>query len=141
MLEEEIRAVVEKFVAAINGHDPESLGQLMTRDHVLVDSEGAELQGRDAVKAAWQQYYEFFPDYTIDVEDVLSGDDSVALFGVARGTYAREGETRPEDSWEIPAAWRAVVRDGKIAEWSVFADNDPVRRIVEGDPNGLGYGG
>jgi hypothetical protein len=29
--------------------------------------------------------------------------------------------------WKVPAAWRAVVRDGLIAEWQVYVDNEPLR--------------
>ena len=32
--------------------------------------------------------------------------------------------------WEIPAAWKAVVRDGLVAHWQVFADNQPVRKLM-----------
>lgn len=133
---EEGEAVVAAFVGAINRHDLDALTESMTRDHAFVDSAGAVLEGREAVREAWRRYFALFPDYAVEVEQVLSGDDGVALFGVARGTFARSGGSRPEDSWEIPAAWRALVRDGRVAEWSVFADNDPVRRILEPQRDG-----
>jgi hypothetical protein len=43
---------------------------------------------------------------------------------------------RPENHWEIPAAWKAVIADEKIKLWQVFADNTPVEKIareVQGD--------
>ena len=51
----------------------------MTSDHRFIDSLGAAVEGRDAM---------------------------------------REG---------TPAALRALVRDGRIAEWQVYADNEPIR--------------
>jgi hypothetical protein len=33
-------------------------------------------------------------------------------------------------AWRIPAAWKGSVRDGKVAEWRVFADNKPVYDIL-----------
>ena len=36
----------------------------------------------------------------------------------------------PNGFWEVPAAWRAVVQDGKIAEWRVYADNQPLRKLM-----------
>jgi ketosteroid isomerase-like protein len=33
-------------------------------------------------------------------------------------------------SWRTPAAWKAVIRDGKVVEWRVFADNKPVYEIL-----------
>ena len=55
----------------------------------------------------------------------------LGLFGTARATYAPGGSFAPENRWEIPAAWSVVVRDGRIAEWQVYADNSPVYRILE----------
>jgi hypothetical protein len=37
---------------------------------------------------------------------------------------------RPENHWTTPAAWRASIRDGLIAEWRVYADNEPIRQIM-----------
>jgi ketosteroid isomerase-like protein len=36
--------------------------------------------------------------------------------------------------WRTPAAWKAVVRDGKVTEWRVFADNKPVYEILAKRP-------
>jgi limonene-1,2-epoxide hydrolase len=30
----------------------------------------------------------------------------------------------------VPAAWRAIVQNGKIAEWRVYADNQPLRKLM-----------
>lgn len=70
------------------------------------------------------------PDYRIHVDWKLLGDEVVGLFGRASGTYAVGGELSDENRWEIPAAWRAVVRDGLVAEWQVYADNKPVYDIM-----------
>ena len=48
-----------------------------------------------------------------------------AINGRTSPTY-----TGPKKSWRIPAAWRAVVRDGQIAEWQVYADNKPVYELL-----------
>jgi hypothetical protein len=37
-------------------------------------------------------------------------------------------QMKPADGWQTPAAWHAVVRDGLIAEWQVYADNKPIRQ-------------
>lgn len=124
--------VVKAFVRAINRHDVERLASLMTEDHVFLDGVGGEVHGREAMREAWERYFELFPDYELEIEDALRRDEVVGLFGVARGTYAGDGESRPENRWEVPAAWRAATRGRRVARWSVFADNEPVRRLVEG---------
>jgi len=54
----------------------------------------------------------------------------VAVFGTARGTYALQGKLRKENHWEVPAAWKAMVQEGCVAEWRVFADNWPAGKIM-----------
>jgi hypothetical protein len=54
----------------------------------------------------------------------------VAVFGSAQGTFSKDGQIRKEDFWKTPAAWLAMVKDGKIALWQVFADNEPIRAIM-----------
>jgi hypothetical protein len=31
---------------------------------------------------------------------------------------------------QMPAAWRARISGSLIAEWRVYADNDPIRQIM-----------
>ena len=50
----------------------------------------------------------------------------------ARGTFSQDGQIRKENFWQTTAAWRALVKDGKIALWQVFTDNKPIREIIEG---------
>jgi ketosteroid isomerase-like protein len=71
-----------------------------------------------------------FPDYHVSHEDVFQNHSVVAVFGTAQGTYAREGKLSKENHWEIPAAWKAVVRNGRVAEWRVYCDNQPARKLM-----------
>ena len=57
-------------------------------------------------------------------------DDSVGIFGTAKGTFDSD-EVSKSDMFEIPAAWRAKVKDNLITEWRVFADNEVVRDIIK----------
>jgi len=78
------------------------------------------------MQQGWRGYFAWFPDYSIKVENVLSDGNVVALFGSAQGTYSVNGKALPENHWEIPAAWKAVIVDEHVAEWRVYADNEPV---------------
>jgi hypothetical protein len=49
------------------------------------------------------------------------------LVGMASGSYWSNGIRRPDSLWKTPVALRAVVRDGQICEWQVYADNEPIR--------------
>jgi len=52
----------------------------------------------------------------------------VVMTGLAQGSYAVGGKLTPEYRWSTPAVFRAFVEDGKIVEWRVYADNEPVRK-------------
>jgi SnoaL-like domain len=118
------------FVDAINRHDVEALVTLMSEDHCFVDGLGQFVRGREQMKNGWIGYFGWFPDYSIRVDHSLSKDNFVALFGSAQGTYSVNSELLPKNHWEIPAAWKVVVRGGRISEWRVYADNEPVWKIM-----------
>lgn len=119
---------VRSFVVCINAHDVAGLISLMTPDHRFVDSLGAVVTGRDTMRDSWRAYFQMVPDYSIEVTRSLADNDEVVLLGCARGTLSRDGDLDPMDAWQTPAAWRAIVRDGLVAEWQVYADNEPMRQ-------------
>jgi ketosteroid isomerase-like protein len=115
--------VFRQFATGINRHDVATLVALMTDDHVFVDSVGNRVQGTTAMEAGWRGYFAMCPDYRIQADVVMAQGDAVLAVGQAGGTI--DGV-----AWETPAAWKAVLRHGKVAEWRVFADNKPVYEIL-----------
>ena len=120
----EPHAVVQKFIDCINAGDVHGLAGLMTEDHCFIDAVGARHPGRDAMIAGWRGYFGVFPDYRITVENTVASDDVVAAFGWAEGSFHGD----PAKAWKFPAAFRGTVRDGKVAEWRVYADIEPMVR-------------
>ena len=121
----------QQFVTAINAHDVEYLATLMTLDHRFIDSLGTVVDGRDAMREGWTFYFSMVPDYQLDISRSFVAEDGKAeamLVGVASGSYWSDGLKRPNSGWSTPAAVRAVVRDGQVAEWQVYADNEPIRQ-------------
>jgi ketosteroid isomerase-like protein len=115
--------VFERWVAAINSHDVTALAGLMAGDHVFVDSLGNRVRGASSMESGWRGYFAMCPDYWIRADHVLAEGELVLAAGEAGGTI--DGEP-----WKTPAAWKAVVRDGRVVEWQVFADNKPVYGIL-----------
>ena len=121
---------VLNFINCINQRDADKLAELMTEDHVFIDSLGQMVRGREKMRAGWRGYYAFCPDYWVSHEKILSDGNVVAVFGAAGGTIAANGELPPENQWHIPAAWLAIVENGLVKEWRVYADNKPVYDIM-----------
>jgi ketosteroid isomerase-like protein len=95
----------------------------MTEDHVFKDALGKRFIGRETLRAGWKMYYERVSDYKIRGEQFFVDKNMVAVFGMASGTSNRDGKSSSEGFWDIPAAWKATVRDGRIAEWCVYAES------------------
>ena len=118
------------FIDQINSHDVPSLAMLMNEDILFIDGLGQIVRGKRQLEQGWRAYFSWFPDYSIQVEETFSRGSVVALFGSAQGTYAVKGKLLPENHWKIPAAWKATVRAERIDEWRVYADNEPVWKIM-----------
>jgi ketosteroid isomerase-like protein len=122
--------VVLEFVARINHHDVGGLVALMSEDHCFVDGLGQVVRGRERMEKGWLGYFGWFPDYSIKVDAALNEGNLVALFGTAEGTYSVNGELPAENHWKIPAAWKALLCGDRICEWAVYADNEPVWKVM-----------
>jgi hypothetical protein len=95
----------------------------MTPDHIFIDSLGHRVTGAAPMVAGWRGYFAMCPDYWIGVDNIMAKDGIVLAAGHAGGSI--DGV-----KWETPAAWKAVIREDKVAEWRVFADNKPVYEIL-----------
>jgi peptidase E/ketosteroid isomerase-like protein len=122
--------VVKEYINKINNHDINGIIDLMSDDHTFIDSMGINTRGKETMRAAWDTYLTFFPDYRINAKEIICKNGMVAIFGTAKGTLSTDGKILPENGFEIPASWTAVVKDNKIAKWRVYADNEPVRKLI-----------
>jgi len=115
--------LLDQWIAAINRQDLAALAALMAADFVFVDALGNRVEGAKSMESGWRAYFAMCPDYWIRADHVMAEGDMTLLAGEAGGTI--DGE-----SWRTPAAWKVVIRDGRVAEWRVFADNKPVYEIL-----------
>ncbi len=118
------------FVDAINKHSVGSITDLLSQEHELVDSLGTTVKGKDAVRNAWIGYFYLVPDFTIHVDRVFEEHASVAMFGTAEGTCRVGERINPANHWSLPSSWLVTVHGDRIERWQIFADNEPVRKIL-----------
>ena len=127
---ESVSRVARAFVDAINQQNAEAIAAIMTDDHVFVDSLGTRVEGKQRMKAGWEGYFRMVPDFTIVIDETFVDGTVVVMLGTAQGTYSADGVLRPENSWSTPASWRALIRASLVAEWRIYADNEPIRQIM-----------
>ena len=121
-------SVAQAFVRAINRQDVDALAELMTAEHKFIDSLGNVAEGREKMRSGWAAYFKMVPDYTVAIEETLCDGPVVVMMGVGQGTYSADGRLKPENHWTTPIALRAFIEDGKVAEWRVYSDNEPIRQ-------------
>ena len=126
-------SIVRDFIAAINQGNAAQLSSLMTEDHTFVDSQGTIDTGRENMMKGWKEYFRMFPDYKVEIQSILQDGNLVAAFGSASGTYSGRRGLVPENRIEMPAAWRAIVENGKIKVWQVYADWTKGYNIINED--------
>jgi ketosteroid isomerase-like protein len=119
--------VLTRWLAAIKSHDVTALTALMAPHFVFIDALANRLEGAESMESAWRGYFTMCPDYWIRADHVMADGDTVLAAGEAGGTI--DGE-----AWRTPAAWKALIREGAVVEWHVYADNKPVYEILKKRP-------
>jgi len=123
--------IVESFIQAINDHNVDKIYSLMSEDHIFIDGYGDKHIGKTGMKEGWHQYYKIFPDYKVEITDVLENDSIIGLFGYASATYKNIKDERKSNFWRTTAAWKAKVEDKKIKYWQVFCDYTRLQAIID----------
>lgn len=123
-------SVAHTFLRFINRHDVDALLSLMSPGHRFVNSMGGAIEGTDKLREGWTSFLRMVPDYAVAIEETCPSGPVVVMLGIAQGTYTRDGKLHPEDRWQTPVAIRALIEDLKVAEWRVYADNEPIRKLM-----------
>ena len=111
------------FTEAIYAHDVGAITALPAEDHLFVDSLGNRVHDARRMQTGWKAYFAMCPDYWINTDQVIADGETVLASGAAGGTINGI-------EWSTPAAWTAILRDGKVVEWRVFADSKRVYEML-----------
>jgi ketosteroid isomerase-like protein len=122
--------VAMDFIKRINAGSVDGICDLMTDGHIFEDTLGERFIGREKMRQGWRAYFKNIAQYQIRADEFFQTDDRLAIFGAASGIYAANGAGSPDNFWEVLAAWRAIIRDGLVAERRVYADNQPLRKLM-----------
>ena len=125
-----MKNIVLSYIDAINKADIDGLLNLMTDDHILIDSQNNKMTGKDNLRQAWIGYFDLFPDYKIEVNEILEKDSLICILGYASGTYKNLKNDDNSNFWKIPLALAAIIKDNYISQWQIYADNLVVIDII-----------
>ncbi len=113
------KLIVLLFNEQINNQDLTTLTDMMTEDHVFIDSEGDVVRGKEEMTTAWKEFFTSYPDYRNIFIRLESRGNLVAIRGYSECSYT---------PLQGPALWTALIRDGKVAEWRVYDDTPQNRK-------------
>jgi ketosteroid isomerase-like protein len=122
--------VAMEFIKSINSGNADAICELMTDGHIFQDALGERFIGREKMRQGWRAYFKIVAQYQIHADEFFQTGERLAIFGSASGIYAGNGPASPDNFWEVPAAWWAVIHDDRVAEWRVYADNQPLRKLM-----------
>ena len=110
------RAIVERFVAALNAHDVDTLEKLIAEDFTYIDSWREGVTGRARVIAALRSLIAIDPEFGIEVDRMDWRDPHVLMTGRVNSRQFGSGRR---------AVWQVLVRDGLVAEYQAWAEGGP----------------
>lgn len=122
--------LILKYIEGINTANIDLLYSLMSEDHQFIDAHDNRVIGKENMKNAWIGYFSMFPDYKIEVNDIIQKDSLFCILGYAGGTYKGLSNSENSNYWRVPAAWTATVANNQIKHWQVYADNIIVMDII-----------
>ena len=106
------------MIEAWTSGDMDLLDDIYREDAVEHWGGEASLTGLDEIKGGERKYHEAFPDYDMELKQVIDGGDRVAHEWEIRGTHEGEFNGIPATGKEITYRGMAIhrIEDGKIAE-------------------------
>jgi ketosteroid isomerase-like protein len=125
------RNIILEFIDLINKHELEGMSGMLSDDHAFFDAYNNSVAGKENMIASWKVYFDWFPDYTIEVCDIIQGGNCTAVFGFANGTYRNLHNPERTNHFHLPAAWRVIVENDKIKQWQVYSDTKIPSEIME----------
>ena len=123
--------VVGEFVKSINEHHIDGIYELMADDFIFTDAYGNEETGKEHMRKSWIGYFQWFPDYRIEITNILPDGHIFVILGFASGTYQNKKSVNNENYWRLPASWKVIVDNHKIKQWQVYCDSKIPFDIIE----------
>lgn len=112
-------AAQERFGRAINSNNLDELHQIVAEDCVDHDPAPGQARGPEGYIALFSQMIAAFPDFAVDVEQLVADDDKVAFAYTITGTHRGEFFGIPATGRRIRARGLQISRfnsDAKLVE-------------------------
>jgi ketosteroid isomerase-like protein len=113
MSKKDPKLIVLQFNECINTQDIDGLSNLMSDNHVFIDSSDDVHTGKDSMVKGWIEFFYSYPDYRNHFPKIESRENLVLIIGFSTCSH------KPLDG---PALWTAKIENDLVAEWRVYLD-------------------
>ena len=123
-------ALARAFEAAVNAHDLAAIEALVSPAYIEHQGMAEPMVGSEAVRGTFEALYAAFPDYRIDLEDVIVDGDRIAMRATQRGTQSGPLGPMPATGRSMEVLTIDIVRveDGQFAEHWGLGDVETMAR-------------
>ena len=80
------QGTIMKFVEAINNKNLPLIIDMMSEDFYFIDTY-CNKENNEQMKTGWQGYFDWFPDYIIDVFDYIENENFSMILGKESASY------------------------------------------------------
>ncbi len=126
---EENKAIVRRTIEAINTQDLSSIENIIAPDFV---DHTRQIQGLENLKQLMAMIFKGFPDWHINIEDIIAEGDKVWIRITITGTHTGEfrGLSPTGKKFTEPEVWIYRIVDGKVVEgWDVDDNLDFYKQL------------
>ena len=123
------KAIVRRSIEAINAHDLSVVDDLVATDYV---DHTRKTHGSESLKQFLTMIFKSFPDFHLNIEDIIAEGDKVWIRSTITATHIGEfaGLAPTGNKFTEPSVWIYRIIDGKIIEgWDVQDEMDFYRKI------------
>ncbi len=112
-----------QFNDCITNADIVGLAELMTEDHVFIDTANNRIEGKtENIAKAWKPFFALYPGYQNIFENITVRDSTVIMQGYS--------VCSKEILNNVHAIWVVEVRGDKVALWSIYLDTQENRKLL-----------
>lgn len=124
-MSEENKALVRRIQEAFDSGDLGALDELIAADIASHDTPPGAPGGLEGAKAAHRMVLSWFPDYRVEIDELLAEGDRVVMRFTVSGTHGGEmmGFPPTGKSFRVPGVSEYRIRDGKAVEHWGLHDN------------------